>query len=170
MNDAPAIELWTPGNPEEWSLARDILREYAQSLGVDLGFQAFHAEVEQLDVVYGEPGAVFLLAWVDGAVAGCGGVLPLADADAPNACEMKRLYVRPAFRRFGLGRGLAESLMQAAVEAGFSVMYLDTLSDMASARELYASLGFEPTAPYYYNPLPGAHYFCADLGGGASRY
>lgn len=170
MSLSPEVTLLAPDNPEAWAQARRILREYGASLGVDLSFQAFDDEVVSLDRAYAQPGEVFLLAQVDGSVAGCGAVRIFTDADRPNACEMKRLYVCPAFRRFGLGRVLAEALMQAAREAGFSSMYLDTLSDMAAARELYASLGFEPTEPYYYNPLPGAHYFCADLGGGPRRY
>jgi putative acetyltransferase len=168
--ETPSIELWTPESHEQWQQARDILGEYAQSLGVDLAFQGFDQELADLHQHYRPEGAAFLLAWVDGVVAGCGGLRPLHEADEPNACEMKRLYVRPAFRRFGLGRALAEALMQSALECGYSVMYLDTLSDMAAARELYASLGFDPTPPYYYNPVPGAHYFRADLGAGLSRY
>lgn len=170
MSLMPEITLGVPDGDDAWAQARRVLREYGASLGVDLSFQAFEEEVAAIDRAYRQPGEVFLLAQVDGAVAGCGAVRIFPDADRPNACEMKRLYVSPAFRRFGLGRALAEALMQAAREAGFSSMYLDTLSDMAAARELYASLGFEPIEPYYYNPLPGAHYFCADLDGGPRLY
>jgi len=170
MNDAPEVVLQAPASIDEWMLAAHILEEYGASLRIDLSFQDFPGEVRDPSLVYGPDGARLLLAWVDGAVAGCGALRPLADAPDANACEMKRLYVRPAFRRFGLGRALAGALMAAAVEQGYSVMYLDTLSDMAAARELYDSLGFEPTDPYYYNPVPGAHYFRADLSGGVSRY
>jgi GNAT superfamily N-acetyltransferase len=76
---------------------------------------------------------------------------------------MKRLYVRPAFRRFGLGRALAQALLDEARGVGYSAMLLDTLDAMESARELYASLGFEEIPPYYFNPIPGAHYLKADL-------
>ena len=76
---------------------------------------------------------------------------------------MKRLYVKRAFRRFGLGRQLAQALMDQAVRAGYSTLLLDTLDDMEAARGLYASLGFEEVPPYYFNPLPGAHYLKADL-------
>lgn len=164
------MDLWVPDNPEAWAQARRMVREYGASLGVDLAFQLFDAEVEALEQAYTGTGETFLLAQLDGEVAGCGAVRALHDADQPNACEMKRLYVRPAFRGFGLGRALAERLMQHAREAGFSTMYLDTLNDMAAARELYGNLGFKPTEPYYFNPLPGAHYFCADLEGVSSRY
>src|SRR5690606_18988712 len=113
------FDLWVPDNPEGWDLARRTLREYGASLGVDLSFQNFHEEVEALQEAYTGAGEVFLLARIDGEVAGCGAVRALLDADQPNACEMKRLYVRPAFRGFGLGRALAETLMQHARDAGF---------------------------------------------------
>jgi putative acetyltransferase len=104
-----------------------------------------------------------LLALVDGQLAGCGGFRPLPDADYPNACEMKRLYVRRAFRRFGLGRILAQSLMDRARRAGYSCMLLDTLDDMEAARSLYVTLGFEDIPPYYFNPIAGAHYLKVNL-------
>ena len=143
--------------------AREILREYGRSLQVDLCFQNFEAELAELPGEYAAPAGQLLLAHVDGALAGCGGLRALPDADYANACEMKRLYVRPAFRRFGLGRVLAEALLDEARRAGYSVMLLDTLDEMESARELYASLGFEEVAPYYFNPIPGAHYLKVDL-------
>ena len=95
---------------------------------------------------------------------------PFPDSDYPDACEMKRLYVRPAFRRFGLGRLLADALLDHAQQAGYSTVLLDTLDDMEAARELYVTLGFTEIPPYYYNPIPGAHYLKADLSGGLSRY
>ena len=143
--------------------AREILREYAASLAIDLCFQNFEAELASLPGEYAPPSGQLLLAFVDSGLAGCGGLRALNDADYANACEMKRLYVRPAFRRFGLGRVLAEALLDEARRAGYSVMLLDTLDEMESARELYARLGFEEIAPYYFNPIPGAHYLKAEL-------
>jgi GNAT superfamily N-acetyltransferase len=87
----------------------------------------------------------------------------LPGSDYSNACEMKRLFVRRAFRRFGLGRTLAQALLDRALQAGHSSMLLDTLDDMESARGLYDTLGFVEIAPYYFNPLPGAHYLKVDL-------
>jgi GNAT superfamily N-acetyltransferase len=143
--------------------AREVLREYAASLAIDLCFQNFEAELASLPGDYAAPSGQLLLAFVDGALAGCGGLRALTDVDYANACEMKRLYVRPAFRRFGLGRVLAEALLDEARRAGYSVMLLDTLDEMESARELYARLGFAEIAPYYFNPIPGAHYLKAEL-------
>jgi GNAT superfamily N-acetyltransferase len=160
----PQVELLVPDSPALLQATREIFREYAQGLGIDLAFQNFEHELAQLPGDYAPPQGVLLLAFVDGALAGCGALRPLPEADAPNACEMKRLYVRRPFRRFGLGRLLAQALMDRATEAGYSSMLLDTLDEMEAARGLYASLGFEDVPPYYYNPIPGAHYLCASLG------
>lgn len=161
--DSPDISLIIPDSPEGWQATREILRDYAASLDVDLSFQDFEGELAALPGAYAPPGGLLLLSLVDGAVAGCGAFRSLPDADTPNACEMKRLYVRPAFRGFGLGRMLAQALMDRATEAGYSAMFLDTLDDMESARGLYESLGFEEVPPFYFNPVPGAHYLKVEL-------
>ena len=170
MEDTPEIVLVGATDAGLLATVRLLLREYADTLGVDLCFQNFEAELAGLPGEYAAPAGHLLLALVDGAIAGCGGFRALTDSDHANACEMKRLYVRPAFRRFGLGRRLAEALMDEARRCGYSVMLLDTLDDMEAARELYASLGFVETAPYYFNPIPGAHYLRAALLDTASRY
>ncbi len=160
----PEISLACAESAEWRAPAREILREYARSLNVDLCFQNFDAELDGLPGDYAAPSGHLLLAFVDGALAGCGAFRALADVDYANACEMKRLYVRPAFRRFGLGRMLAQALLDEARRAGYSVMLLDTLDDMEAARELYETLGFAAVPPYYFNPIPGAHYLKAELG------
>jgi len=161
--DAPDIRLIPADGPEWLDGVRDIFREYAGSLAVDLAFQGFDEELASLPGRYIAPEGQLMLALVDGGIAGCGAFAPLHDADYPNACEMKRLYVRPAFRRFGLGRIIAQALLDDARRAGYSTMLLDTLDDMEAARELYATLGFHEIPPYYFNPIPGAHYLKADL-------
>ena len=162
--DAPDLRLVYPDTPELLAAAREILREYAHSLPIDLCFENFDAELATLPGEYAPPGGQLLLAFVDAALAGCGAIRALPDVDYANACEMKRLYVRPAFRRFGLGRLLVQELLDEAQRAGYSEMLLDTLDDMEAARGLYASFGFEVVPPYYFNPIPGAHYLKAALG------
>ena len=159
----PRIELRQPTSSNDLADAVRIFREYEASLDVDLCFQNFEAELASLPGEYAAPGGQLVLAYVDGELAGCGALRPLADADYANACEMKRLYVRDGFRRFGLGRVLAQALLDEARRAGYSAMLLDTLDDMEAARELYASLGFVEIPPYYFNPIAGAHYLKAEL-------
>lgn len=168
--DAPEIRLVFPDTPELLAATREIFREYAHSLAVDLCFQNFDAELASLPGEYAPPSGCLLLAFVDSALAGCGALRAMAEADYANACEMKRLFVRPAFRRFGLGRRIAQALLDEAQRLGYSEVLLDTLDDMEAARGLYASLGFEEIPPYYYNPIPGAHYLKATLGVTPSQY
>ncbi|MBT9487278.1 MAG: GNAT family N-acetyltransferase [Rubrivivax sp.] len=161
--EPPTIELLVPDTPALLDATREIFREYAASLAVDLCFQGFEDELAALPGDYLAPQGLLLLAFVDGALAGCGAFRPLPDSDHANACEMKRLYVRRAFRRFGLGRILAQALMDHATQAGHSAMLLDTLDEMEAARGLYETLGFVEVPPYYFNPIPGAHYLKAEL-------
>ena len=160
---AARIQLRRAETAVELAQAAAIFREYAASLDIDLCFQNFEAELASLPGEYAAPAGHLLLAFVDGQPAGSGASRPLAEVDYANACEMKRLFVRPGFRRFGLGRLMAQTLLDEARRAGYSAMLLDTLDEMESARELYASLGFEEIPPYYFNPIAGAHYLKADL-------
>ena len=159
----PAVELSTPAGAPELDAVREIFREYADGLGVDLCFQEFEQELAGLPGDYAAPRGALLVASVDGELAGCCALRPLDTADYPNAAEMKRLYVRKAFRGLGLGRQLAESILDAARQAGYTSVLLDTLDDMEAARALYEDLGFEEIPPYYHNPIAGAHYLKADL-------
>ncbi len=160
----PQIDLIYPASAELLDECGTVFREYAGSLAVDLCFQDFDAELAALPGDYGPPRGQLLLAIIDGAVAGCGAFRALPDCDYPNACEMKRLYVRPAFRGFGIGRLLVQALIDDATRAGYSSVLLDTLDEMESARGLYASFGFDEIPPYYFNPIAGAHYLKAELG------
>jgi putative acetyltransferase len=159
----PQIDLISPSTPDELDALREIVREYVRSLKVDLSFQEIDAELQDLPGEYAEPRGGLLLALVDGEVAGCCALRPLDVSDYPNACEMKRLYVRRPFRGFGLGRQLAEATLDLARRGGYANVLLDTLDEMESARLLYADLGFEDIPPYYHNPIAGAHYLKAEI-------
>ena len=170
MDSGPQIDLLSADSAEHLEAVRELFREYAGTLGIDLCFQNFDAELATLPGEYAAPGGALVLALVDGEPAGCVAMRPLPEADHTNACEMKRLYVRRAFRRFGLGRLLAQQLMDLATQSGHSCMLLDTLDDMEVARGLYTSLGFEAVPPYYFNPIPGAHYWKVVLDAPGSRW
>lgn len=160
---ASDITLRVAASPDDLAAIRRLFLDYQADLGIDLCFQGFAKELETLPGEYAEPGGVLLLATVDGTPAGCCAFRPLVHSDHLNACEMKRLFVRSAFRGFGLGRLLVEQVMARAALAGYTTMLLDTLRDMEAARALYQEAGFIEIAPYYHNPLPGAHYLMADL-------
>ena len=171
MDDSgPAIEIVAVQTAAHLQATRELMREYAGTLSVDLCFQNFEAELAGLPGDYAEPAGALLLALVDGEPAGCVAMRPLPESDHVNACEMKRLYVKRAFRKFGLGRRLAQQLMDRATQAGHSCMLLDTLDDMEAARGLYETLGFYEIPPYYFNPIAGAHYLKVDLDSPGTRW
>lgn len=162
-SDSSGIALALASTAEHMDGVRALFTEYAHSLNVDLCFQNFDAELSGLPGEYAPPRGCLLLATVAGEFAGCCALRALDTSDYTNACEMKRLYVRPQYRGLGLGRRLAEAILDQGRQAGFECVLLDTLDDMEAARALYDELGFEDIPPYYYNPIAGAHYLKAML-------
>ena len=137
---------------ETLEIIRKLFEEYAESLGFDLSFQNFDEELANLPGEYALPTGCLLLAIYQNEAAGC---IALRRIDK-TICEMKRLFVRPQFRRKGIGRALAEAVIERAKTAGYKQMRLDTARTMDAARNLYESLGFEEIEAYRYNPLKGA--------------
>ena len=162
--EIPEITLRSALSNRDIEQAREIIAEYIDSLGLDLSFQNVEEELADLKAHYVLPDqGLLLLAFVDNQLAGCAALRPLVSSDYINACEVKRLYVRPVFRGLGLGLELAEALIEYARTIGYAALLLDTFDEQEMERELYQSLHFEEIPPYYYNPLPGAHYLKVDL-------
>lgn len=165
MTETPSTDIilrWAQG-PDDIEAVRALFLDYQADLGIDLCFQGFAAELDELPGVYTTPNGAIALALVGGSPAGCCAFRPLEGSDHLNACEMKRLFVRPAFRGFGLGRQLVDLILSEARLAGYTNMLLDTLTDMEAARALYQGAGFYEVAPYYHNPIAGAHYLKVEL-------
>ena len=142
-------------SPEDIAAARELFLEYARLLGFSLCFQGFDQELATLPGKYASPAGRLLLARRDGVLAGCGALRPLQG----SICEMKRLYVRPAFRGLRLGLALAERLIADAKDIGYDFMRLDTVpSQMPDANRMHRRLGFNEIAPYYDNPQPDVSY------------
>jgi GNAT superfamily N-acetyltransferase len=164
MSTASAINIVSARFPADGGAVRELFAEYADSLGIDLSFQGFEAELAQLPGKYAPPlGDILIARDGTGTVLGCVALRPTA---MPGTGEIKRLYLRPAARGQALGRRLAEAIIMRAREAGHMRLVLDTLATMHAARRLYAELGFRPVPPYYDNPLPGALYMALELVGG----
>jgi ribosomal protein S18 acetylase RimI-like enzyme len=147
--------------PADAPLVRSLFREYAHGLGIDLSFQRFAEELAELPGKYVPPSGGLWIATVDDDVAGCVALRPLV----AGTCEMKRLYLRPAFRGRGAGRMLVSHALSAAAAMGYRRICLDTLPSMKSAIELYRSLGFVEVERYTHNPVPGAMWFAKELEG-----
>jgi len=145
--------------PVDRAVVEALFREYVASLAEDISFQNVDDELSGLPGKYARPTGVVLIAR-DGKEAAGAVAYRMAE---PGVCEMKRLYVRPAFRGRDIGRELANELIDDARERGYRTMLLDTLASMAAARALYRDLGFVPVAPYYDNPLPGVMYMALEL-------
>ncbi len=137
---------------EDMRHIRALFEEYAASLDFDLNFQHFDQELAHLPGEYSEPHGCLLLARSDDLVAGCIALRAMDD----GICEMKRLYVRPQFRKLGLGKMLVQAIIEKARQKGYRAMRLDTVPAMERAQALYRSFGFQEIAPYRYNPIEGA--------------
>jgi ribosomal protein S18 acetylase RimI-like enzyme len=149
---------------DQLALARELFLEYAKALSVDLCFQKFDRELQELPGKYAPPAGRLLLAFYNdelesARLAGCGALRQLS----AEICEMKRLYVRPEFRGHRIGRALALALIAAAQEIGYRALRLDTLPEMQEAHKLYRQLGFQEIAAYCSNPVEGVRYLELDL-------
>ena len=138
---------------------RELFGQYAESLGFNLDFQDFKAEMADFPGHYAPPEGCLLIAYYDNKLAGCVGMRKFNE----GICEMKRMYVRSAWRRQGVGRRLTEEIIRVAKNLGYERMRLDTLASMTAVRRLYESIDFRQIEPYYHNPIEGAVFYELNL-------
>jgi len=164
----PRIAIVPADNPVRIEAVRELFKEYAASLSFNLCFQSFEEELARLPGEYAPWPGMLLLGLVDDRPAGCVALHRLEGEMAgvygdlfggSDVCEMKRLYVRPEFRGFGLGRELLDAILKSAAAIGYRRMRLDTIpNEMASAVEMYKKAGFVEIPAYRENPISGAKY------------
>lgn len=159
-NEFTVQELIQVSSAAQLDQARELFKEYAAWLEVDLCFQSFEKELAELPGDYAPPDGRLFLLFDDVQLAGCVALRKIGE----GICEMKRLFLRLEFRGKGLGRLLINSIIQAAREIGYERMRLDTLPvQMGDAIALYRSMGFREIEPYYQNPVPGAKFMEIEL-------
>ena len=147
---------------EDYARAAAVTRAYVDWLGIDLGYQDIEREMADFAGMYGPPDGAYLLAISDDEVAGGVGLRPLQG----GICEMKRLFVYPRFNRRGIGRNLADAVVEVARARGYRRMRLDTLERLTAAQRLYQSMGFIDIPPYRYNPDPTTRFMELELESG----
>jgi GNAT superfamily N-acetyltransferase len=158
MSDGTQLQI-TPASKNEIPIVQALWREYWDFLRLPPGFQNFDEERKTLPGAYSPPFGRLLIARVHGDPAGTAALRQLN----PNACEAKRLYVRPQYRGKGVGRALLSRLIDEARAAGYRVLYGDTLETLKPALEMYKQFGFDEVPPYSANPTPGAIYLMLEL-------
>jgi GNAT superfamily N-acetyltransferase len=158
---SPEVRIVPAQRPEDVSSIRELFQKYQLSLNLDLEFQHFSHELATLPGGYAPPRGRLLLGLINSEVAGCIALRPLSG----ETCEMKRLFVRPAYRGFGLGHRLCAAVIAEARSIGYTRMVLDTLPFMKDAQAMYERFGFHDIEPYTVNPVPGARFMALELGG-----
>jgi GNAT superfamily N-acetyltransferase len=153
------LKIFPVETDEDIKIVRALFEEYADSLGIDLGFQNFQEELTNLPGSYARPEGCILLARYNEEIAGCVALRKLS----VGICEGKRLYVKPKFRGLKIGRKLVEAIIAEARKVGYTRMRGDTLASMKAAQALYTSLGFRQIEPYCYNPIEGAIFIELEL-------
>jgi carbonic anhydrase len=154
-----ALRTLDAADTEALAHVRQFFRNYAGWLGVDLSFQKFDEEMASLPGAYAAPNGRLFYIENNGQPAGCVGIRPFSE----GLCEMKRLYVSPEQRGFGIGRELALAGIKAAKALGYRKILLDTLPAMRIAVKLYRELGFQESPAYYQTPIEGTMFLALDL-------
>lgn len=153
------VELRQVKSESDFEIFSQILIEYSESVGVSVCFQKLSDELAELHSRYSAPLGRSYLAFVDGSLAGCGGLQRFED----GVCEMRRLYVRSAYRGLHIGRTLAENIIVAGRELGYRKMILDTLPTMIAAQQMYRSLGFTECESYKHSEVIGTLFMELEL-------
>ena len=153
------ISIILASSEKDYLQARALIDEYVDWLALDLEFQGFEEEMQNLRQIYGPPQGGFLIIRNDQQAVGSAAVRKFETGIG----ELKRMYIQPAFQGQGLGRKLLSNSIDLARKLGYKKIRLDTLPKMGRAIQLYEAFGFYDIAPYRYNPIGGTRYLQLDL-------
>ena len=148
------LQYTIPINELQLNDAVNLFNEYANSLNISLDFQNFTEELNIINSMYGSPTGCLLLVYEQEEAVACAAYRKIGD----GICELKRMYIKPNYRRKGIGQKLVDLLCEKAKQNGYYLMRLDTLDSMLPALHLYWSNGFKDIAAYYHNPNDGVVY------------
>jgi putative acetyltransferase len=148
------LQYITPTNESQLHDAINLFNEYANSLNISLAFQNFSEELHNINMMYGSPTGCLLLVYENEQAIACAAYRKIGDA----ICELKRMYIKPNYRKQGIGQKLVDMLSQKAKQNGYDIMRLDTLDTMLPAISLYRNNGFYSIPSYYHNPNEGVVY------------
>ena len=149
------LRIIVANDVEPVQAVRTLWNEYWKELGLSNEFQGFAKEVQTLPGIYVAPAGTLAIAYAEGSAAGTVALRPLER----DSCEVKRLYVRPQFRRKRVGLRLMEWVIEQARLLGYRKVHGDTLPTMVAALRMYHELGFRVMDhPYSNDPTPGAIY------------
>lgn len=150
------VELTEGKSDEDFKTAIQLFKEYAAQIGVDLEFQNFTNEIQNIEIQYSRPKGIIFIARNDKNLPlGCFGIRALEG----SICELKRMFLKKEARGLGLGKQMLEKAIETAKELGYQKMRLDTLPTMNAAIGLYKKIGFYEIEPYRFNPIQGTKYF-----------
>ncbi len=152
-----SVDIVDSASASDIAAVRELWTEYWQALSLPPDFQGFAEELRTLPGKYAPPAGRLLLLRIDGQPAGTAAFRALSITPG-DACEAKRLYVSPAYRRRGVAGSLLAKLIEEARLSGYRSLYADTLARMSAALDLYRGVGFVEVGPYSENPTPGAIY------------
>ena len=155
IKEIKMINFYLAESKEDYAAAKLLFQEYAESININLDFQRFDEELDNLNSMYGAPQGGILLAKDAEAIVACVAVRKISETIG----ELKRMYTRPAWQNKGIGKILLERAVVLARDCNYKALRLDSLNYMTAAIRLYKQAGFDEIPAYYKNPVAEAIYF-----------
>lgn len=159
MNYTKELKITKASSLENFNDGRNLFKEYAKAINFDAGFKDFTAELSSLAKRYSAPQGALLLAYHNNKAVGCIAILQMRQGIG----ELKRFYVKPAFRQYKIGAQLLAAVITTAKELQFHHLRLEVIPNLTKAKALYHSFGFYTIEPYQVVVMEGTTYMEKNL-------